>query len=98
MVGTAARMRVSSVTAPFLNGTLKSTRTRARLPSRAAGGRSRRLRFLTSLAGDVREQVDAARGIAHFVVVPRRDVQERAVDHVRRERVHHARVEAADVI
>src|SRR6185437_6489067 len=48
--------------------------------------------------GEERQQVDAARGIAHFVVVPRRHVQERAVDHVRRERVHHARVEAADVI
>jgi hypothetical protein len=33
IVGTAAWMRVSSPTTPFLMGTLKSTRVRARLPS-----------------------------------------------------------------
>ena len=32
MVGSAARMRVSSVTAPSFTGTLKSTRTSTRLP------------------------------------------------------------------
>ena len=32
IVGSAARMRVSSVTTPSLTGTLKSTRTRTRLP------------------------------------------------------------------
>src|SRR5215510_6967372 len=32
IVGSAARMRVSSLTVPFSNGTLKSTRTRTRLP------------------------------------------------------------------
>ncbi len=33
MVGSAARMRVSSVTAPSFTGTLKSTRTSTRLPA-----------------------------------------------------------------
>ena len=32
MVGRAARMRVSSVTCPSSSGTLKSTRTKTRLP------------------------------------------------------------------
>ncbi len=32
MVGSAARMRVSSATAPSFTGTLKSTRTSTRLP------------------------------------------------------------------
>ena len=32
MVGSAARMRVSSVTTPSFTGTLKSTRTSTRLP------------------------------------------------------------------
>src|SRR2546429_2748225 len=40
------------LTAPPLNGTLKSTRTSARLPSKAAGGRSRRLRLLTCGRGE----------------------------------------------
>src|SRR3989442_165233 len=47
MVGTAARMRVSSVAAPVFKGELKTPRTSARLPSKGAGGRSRRLRLLT---------------------------------------------------
>ena len=33
IVGSAARMRVSSVTTPSFTGTLKSTRTSARLPA-----------------------------------------------------------------
>src|SRR2546425_1129073 len=45
IVGNDARRRVSSLTLPFFSGTLKSTRTSARLPSSACGGRSRRLRF-----------------------------------------------------
>ena len=40
MVGSDARMRVSSLIAPFLIGTLKSTRMKTRLPLRS---RSREL-------------------------------------------------------
>jgi hypothetical protein len=35
IVGSDARMRVSSVMAPFLSGTLKSTRMKTRLPRRS---------------------------------------------------------------
>ena len=51
MVGSDARSRVSSLTVPFLSGTLKSTRTSARFPSNACGGRSRRLRFFKDTDG-----------------------------------------------
>ena len=40
IVGSAARMRVSSATAPSSSGTLKSTRTRTRLPLRSPRSRS----------------------------------------------------------
>jgi hypothetical protein len=46
MVGSEARMRVLSVTAPSFTGQLKSTRTSTRWPSRAAGERDRRERFM----------------------------------------------------
>jgi len=73
------------------------SRTRARLPSNASAGRSRDCAS-SPRASDVRQQVDATRRVAHFVVVPRRDVHQRAVDHVRGERVHDTRVEAADIV
>src|SRR2546430_7720461 len=47
---------------------------RGRAPaSRPAPRAGDRAGCVCSLAGEVREQDDAARGIAHFVVVPRRD-------------------------
>ena len=47
MVGSDARMRVSSPMTPFLSGTLKSTRTNTRRPFSA---RSRMVRFAMRLA------------------------------------------------
>jgi hypothetical protein len=41
MVGSAARMRVLSVTRPSFTGQLKSTRTSARLPSTAPASKDR---------------------------------------------------------
>src|SRR5688572_8114592 len=95
-------MRVSSVTVPSASGTLRSTRTSARLPSSAAGGRSRRRRFFNPAspleASDVRQQVHAAGRVADLVVVPGRDVHERAVDDVRGHGVYDAGVQTPDVI
>src|SRR5438034_4554960 len=54
--------------------------------------------FRSSPAADVGEQVDAARGVAHFVVVPGRDVHERAVDDVRRLSIDDAGAEVPDVV
>ena len=45
MVGSAARIRVLSVTAPSFTGQLKSTRTSARLPSMALGSSDSSVRF-----------------------------------------------------
>ena len=71
MVGSAARIRVLSVTTPSLIGTVEiHPDQRAPAPRWRAG---RAIRDSASLTGpDVPEQVDATRGVAHFVVVPAR--------------------------
>ena len=78
IVGSEARMRVSSPIAPFLIGTLKSTRMKTRLPAR-----SRSLmtvaQALQPLLDQVAQQVDAAARVAPLVVVPRQDLDEVAV-------------------
>src|SRR4051812_38551459 len=86
IVGIAARMRVSSVTLPPSSGTLKSTRTSARLPRSSSSRRSVIVfLFIRGLQADadVAQQIDAARGVAPLVVVPARDLEQRAVDDVR---------------
>src|SRR6476646_3641778 len=100
-VGIAARMRVSSVTCLSASrGTLKSTRTSARLPRSCSGARSRTVSLFMALEllADVLQQVDAARRVAPLVVVPAGDLEQRAVDHVRALRVEDARVRVADVV
>ena len=98
MVGSAARIRVLSVTTPSLTGQLKSTRTSARLPSSARSGRATRGVRFTAADSDVAQQVHAPGRVAHLVVVPRGHVHQRAVDHVGGERVHRAGVQVADVV
>src|SRR5687768_15227540 len=95
MVGSAARILVSSSTLPFARGTLKSTRTRTRLPSgdasatvRKAIGARRTLGGdgLAQLRGDERGDVGEPARVAPFVVVPSDDLDHVAED----DRVHAA--------
>src|SRR2546427_2262045 len=95
-VGSAARMRVSSATAPCSSGTLKSTRTRTRFP-RTSASRMVRLSKVTRvlaasgdrdahLRGDELGDVGEAARVTPLVVVPRDDL-----DHVSEDdRVHRA--------
>src|SRR5687767_9325597 len=83
-------MRVSSVTAPFSSGTLKSTRMKTR---RADRSRSRIDNFielppttnhqLQTFLGHVVQQVDAPVRVAPLVVVPREDFHEVTVHDLR---------------
>src|SRR3954466_7227169 len=71
-------MRVSSATCPSFSGTLKSTRTRTRLPFRS---RSRTLSFamappLEHLRRHHLRQFRHAAGIAPLVVVPADELEE----------------------
>src|SRR5262245_27435221 len=102
MVGSAARMRVSSVIVPFSIGTLKSTRMKTFRPLRE---RSRMVVIRTIPADEglplepllfhVADQIDAAARVAPLVVVPRQDLDEVAVEHLRVRRVENRRVRVA---
>src|SRR5438309_1502059 len=102
MVGIAARMRVSSPTAPASsNGTLKSTRTSARRSRSWSSRRSRIVCLFTGglqFRGDVLDEVHAARRIAPLVVVPSRHLEQRAVHDVGALPVNDAGVRVADVV
>src|SRR6266511_4146907 len=79
IVGSAARMRASSVTRPCSSsGTLKSTRMKTRLPARSSAS----MVFITmaSLLREVLRDVDHAVREAPLVVVPGEDLRERPVD------------------
>src|SRR6185312_6195664 len=102
MVGIEARMRESSVTLPSSSGTLKSTRTKTRLPATSTSrmvslsmGRSA-LQLPPSgggtgaggeLRGDERQEVGAAAAVAPLVVVPGDDLDHRPAQHHRARRV-----------
>src|SRR5262245_33118647 len=89
MVGIEARMRESSVTWPSCNGTLKSTRTKTRLPATSA---SRMVcLFIGRVSGghrqprrDVGDQVGHPAAVAPLVVVPGDHFDHRAADDHRR--------------
>src|SRR5512141_249240 len=89
IVGSAPRMRESSVTLPSANGTLKSTRTNTRL---SATSTSRMVSlFMAGSDGDgqarrhVGDQVRDAAAVAPLVVVPGDDLDHRAAaDHGQR--------------
>src|ERR1039458_5048376 len=98
-------MRVSSAMRSPSSGTLKSTRTSARLPRISEGSRSAIVLLLIGEAvppseprADVLQEIDAARGVAPLIVVPARDLHHRTVDHIRVLRVEDARVRIADVV
>src|SRR5688572_33022313 len=84
MVGIAARIRESSVTLPSASGTLKSTRTKTRLPATSAS-RTVSLSMGAAASGsrdgqarrDVGDEVGHAAAVAPLVVVPGDDL-----DHV----------------
>src|SRR5215510_5109100 len=82
IVGSEARIRVSSLITPPLSGTLKSTRMKTRLPLRSTS-LIVCVTALQSLGGHVDEQVDAAARVAPLVVVPRQHLREVAVHHLR---------------
>ena len=91
IVGRAARMRESSVTLPSSSGTLKSTRTKTRLPV-ASTSRMVSLSMVMPLAGDAdgeprgdeADQVGDAAAVAPLVVVPGDDLDHRAAEDHRR--------------
>src|ERR1051326_7249587 len=93
MVGSDARMRVSSSTRPSARGTLKSTRTKTRLPCRSRSridsviARLKPRAALNALRDELAQQVDAAVRVAPLVVVPGEDLHEVAVHHLRVRRV-----------
>src|SRR4029077_14974076 len=90
MVGSEARIRVSSATSPLSSGTFRSARRRTRLPSTSA---SRTLALVSERDADVSgtdrrrlqhllRQIDAAIGVAPLVVVPGEELDEGPVDHL----------------
>src|SRR3954470_17305164 len=72
MLGSAARMRASSFTAPvFLSrGTLKSTRTKTRLPATSRSSTERTIQPASELRFDEKRHVHHAVREAPLVVVP----------------------------
>src|SRR4051794_31608773 len=95
MVGMAARILESSVTLPSASGTLKSTRTKTRLPATST---SRIVSLSMSSAvsrsggdgqpsADERDQVGDPAAVAPLVVVPGDDLDHRAAEDHRREAV-----------
>src|SRR5262245_19956200 len=93
IVGRAARIRESSVTLPSASGTLKSTRTKTRLPA-ASKSRMVSLSMVSGAPGwarsdgrdrqagrDEADQVGDAAAVAPLVVVPADDLDHRAVEH-----------------
>src|SRR5437870_4080549 len=84
MVGSAARMRASLVTAPFCTGTFKSSLIRTRLPRRSVS--VIRNTFILSYSGlrlrPGHSGVEHAIREAPLVVVPRAHLHERAFDHL----------------
>src|SRR5205085_9313666 len=90
-----ARIRVASVSRPFLTGALKSTRMNTRRPS--IGSCSM---LFTTTGGSERigkhgDHVAHARGEPHFVVVPRQDLGEPRLEHLRDGRVEDRRMTVA---
>src|ERR1700751_6235489 len=91
IVGTISSMRVESVTSPSCIGTVRSTRTSTRLPLTSASSRLRKVGMKASFKKTCQRRsaelahryrgVDHAIGEAPFVVVPRHDANQRAVDH-----------------
>src|SRR5690242_13903387 len=81
-VGSAARMRRSFVMLPVASsGTLKSTRTSTFLPRKSRKSSSVFLAMShpktpLALANHVAQQIDAAVGVAPFVVVPANELEE----------------------
>src|SRR6185437_17102285 len=91
MVGSAARMRVSSVIVPpSSSGTLKSSRTSTRLP-RTSTSRTVALSMLEPLSHEVGQVGDPA-GIAPLIVVPGDDLDHVVAQHHCREAVNDGRV------
>src|SRR5262245_12466622 len=89
-------MRVSSPTAPFLIGTLKSTRTSTRRP---AGSRSRTdclWSGVTFRSGQLQQRIHDPLRKPPLVVVPGEHLDQGAVEHGGREGVEHAAVRVAN--
>src|SRR6185503_11844669 len=89
MVGNAATMRVSSVTAPPLTGTLKSTRMSTRFPLQSRST-TVRLAKLTTRSVELHQRVHDAVREAPLVVVPGQHLDHVALHDVRGQRIEHA--------
>src|ERR1044071_5712770 len=87
-------MRVSSVTAPPLTGTLKSTRISTRFPAQSRSCTVRLAKLIAS--GELEQCVDDAVREAPLVVVPRQHLDHVARHDVRGQRVEHAARGVAD--
>src|SRR5581483_4779743 len=104
MVGSASRRRVSSPTWPSFIGTLKSTRTKTRVPRRLARSRSSRLNRRdmaapSQHASETDDQVGEAIGVPPLVVVPGDDAQQAtAVDVLQQRQVDDRRAGVADEV
>src|SRR5215212_8105927 len=89
MPGSAARIRVSSVIPPSCIGTLKSTRISTRLPARSTSDmRLKRIAAAELLRVHERNRhVQHAIAEAPLVVVPRRNLDQRAFADLRQRRI-----------
>src|SRR4030095_4828966 len=85
-------MRVSSAIRPSLSGTLKSTRTKARLPARSTS-------LMESLGNaplhQHADEVDTSARVAPLVVVPGQNLHEIAIHDFRVRRVDDTRIRIA---
>src|SRR5262249_38802067 len=81
IVGSDARIRASLVTTPFCTGTFRSSRISTRLPRRSTSA-MRLTATISKLpsAADHSGHLEDLAGITPFVVVPRDDLDERAVE------------------
>src|SRR6516164_6901023 len=83
MVGALRSMRETSATSPSCMGTLKSTRTRTRLPFTSAPSRVRkRMTASSAELAHCHRGIDHPIGEAPLVIVPRHHAHQRAVDHL----------------
>src|SRR5690606_3222249 len=86
MVGATRSMRVASVTLPSFTGTFRSTRTRTRLPATSASSSVRKAAMARSLLDGSDGLAQRHGGVGHavgeapFVVVPRHDAHQIALD------------------
>src|SRR5262249_9144507 len=97
--GSAASMRVSSVTVPSRSGTLKSTRINTRLPGKSRSEMESLFTILSQgLPHNELDQVAEPHAEAPFVVVPREDFQHPVPDRFCQRAVDYGRMRVVEKI